>query len=70
MTLFEYQVRELENQLSKDELAKALVTTRELAEMYKQDNDALRKENNSLKYLIAKYRIETVNEDVLNNARD
>ena len=69
-SIFELQVQTLEKELSKTELAKALITTREVSEVFKKDNDELRKENKRLRYIIAKYNMNDTKIDVLNDPRD
>ena len=59
MGMYEYTVRKMCEEQTKDELAEKVLTYMELANMYKKDNDMLRQANESLMYLIAKYNIET-----------
>lgn len=55
---YEYVVNKLCEDFTKEQLAEQLLTYKELASMYKEDNDTLRNANESLMYLIAKYQIE------------
>ncbi len=58
MGVYEYTINELCKTFTKEQLAEQLLTHRELASIYKNDNDTLRNANESLMYLIAKYHIE------------
>ena len=58
MQLFESEVRKIARDLKPKELAKQLLTYKELANVYKRDNDTLRQANESLMYLIAKHNVE------------
>lgn len=58
MGTYEYAINEICKTFTKEQLAEQLLTHRELVSMYKKDNDTLRKDNESLMYLIAKYQVE------------
>ena len=57
MNLYDYTIKKLVEMYSKERLAEKFTMQQEVCEMYKKDNDELRKENESLKYLISKYRL-------------
>lgn len=54
---YEYVINKLCEEFTKEQLAEQLLTYKELTAMYKKDNEELRKDNDSLMYLIAKYSI-------------
>ena len=57
MSAYLYQLENLCNEFTPKQLAEQVLTYKELAAMYKKDNDVLRNANESLMYLIAKYQI-------------
>ena len=56
MDAWTFAVNELCKTFTKEQLAEQVIAQRELAGMYRKDNDKLRKDNDSLLYLIAKYQ--------------
>jgi hypothetical protein len=55
---WKFAINELCKTFTKEQLAEQVISQRELAAMYRKDNDVLRNANESLMYLIAKYQIE------------
>ncbi len=55
MGIREYSIKRLCEEYSKELLAEKFLIEQELRILYTGDNNELRKENESLKYLIAKY---------------
>lgn len=57
MNAYEYELKRLVETHSKTELAEQIISQREVAHAYYNDNVNLRAENESLRYLIGKYRM-------------
>ncbi|MBQ9701348.1 MAG: hypothetical protein IJV71_12100 [Lachnospiraceae bacterium] len=59
--VYEYEIKELCAKYSPEELADQVIMYRGSYFTYQKDNNELRKENESLRYLIAKYNMEKEN---------
>ena len=57
MDAWNFAVNELCKTFTKEQLAEQVIAQRELIGTYRKDNDKLRKDNESLLYLIGKYSI-------------
>lgn len=57
MDAWNFAVNELCKTFTKEQLAEQVISQRELIGTYRKDNDKLRKDNESLLYLIGKYSI-------------
>lgn len=57
--MYEFTISRICEEYTQKEIAGLYVNYQEMYHHIREDNDSLRKENETLKYLIAKYRIET-----------
>ena len=60
MNAYEYKIEQLTKAFTPRELAEKFLASEELVHTYSFDNTKLRGENESLRYLIAKYRMREV----------
>ena len=57
MDAYEYRINQLTKGFTPRELAEQFLASEQLVHTYSLDNTKLREENESLRYLIAKYRM-------------